>query len=176
MSWTSMFKWATFREILLPSSGDFKRYFYHWQILERYFSHHQDTSPIIEILLSTFFGHFTSLKTLNIKIFKKFNKTPGDIIILQICAINENHMMCGSWDMECDWENVLSFWTVFCPFTTQKIKILQKWKKKIPQNIILRKCTKNHDHMLHCSWDPTHDRCNFYFSFWTNFCPFTPLA
>ena len=125
-----MFKWATFREILLPSSGDFKRYFYHWQILERYFSHHQDTSPIIEILLSTFFGHFTSLKTLNIKIFKKFNKTPGDIIILQICAINENHMMCGSWDMECDWENVLSFWTVFCPFTTQKIKILQKWKKK----------------------------------------------
>ena len=26
-------------------------------------------------------------------------------------------------------------------------------------------CTKNHDHMLYCSWDLTHDEYNFYFSF-----------
>ena len=38
------------------------------------------------------------------------------------------------------------------------------------------KCTKNHDHMLYCSWDMTCDRCNCYFSFWAIFCPFTPLT
>ena len=32
--------------------------------------------------------------------FKK--KTPGDIIILYICTINDNYMMYDSWDMEHD--------------------------------------------------------------------------
>ena len=57
---------------------------------------------------------------------------PQDIIILQMSTINDNHMMYGSWDMERDGQNFLSLWTIFCPFTrltTQKIKILQKWKK-----------------------------------------------
>ena len=39
--------------------------------------------------------------------------------------------------------------------------------------IILQNCTKNHDHMLYCSWDVVHDRCNCCFSFWAIFCPFT---
>ena len=41
--------------------------------------------------------------------------------------------------------------------------------------IILQKCTKNHDHMLYCSCDMAHDRCNCYFSFWAIFCSFNPL-
>ena len=64
--------------------------------------------------------------------FEKLKKTPGDIIILHMCTINDNHMMYGSWDMEHDGQNFLSFWTVFCPFTpltTWKIKILKNWKK-----------------------------------------------
>ena len=35
----------------------------------------------------------------------------------------------GSWAMECDRQNFLSFWAIFCPFTPiiiQKIKILEK--------------------------------------------------
>ena len=39
--------------------------------------------------------------------------------------------------------------------------------KKAHGDIILHKCTKNHDHMLHCSWDTMHDICNFHFSFYT---------
>ena len=31
--------------------------------------------------------------------------------------------------------------------------------------VILHKCTKNHDHMLYCSWDMTCDRYNFFFHF-----------
>ena len=59
------------------------------------------------------------------KLWKSEKKPHGDII-LQMRTINENHMMYGSWDMEHDWQNFLSLWTIFCPFTTQKIKIFKK--------------------------------------------------
>ena len=93
-------------------------------------------------------------------------------------------------------QNFLSFWTIFCTFTplkTQKIKILKLGHfspfypcknpknqnfgkmKKTPEDIILYKSTKNHDHMLHCSWDTMCDRSNSYFLFWVIFCCFTPL-
>ena len=51
----------------------------------------------------------------------------------------------------------------------------ENWEKKQkhPGDIItLHKCTKNHDHMLYCSWEMVCDKCNFYFSFWAIFCPF----
>ena len=47
------------------------------------------------------------------------------------CTKNHNHMMYASWDIECNRHNFLSFWAIFCtftPLTTQKIKILKKWK------------------------------------------------
>ena len=68
-----------------------------------------------------------------------------------MCTINDNHIMYGSWDMEGDGQNFLSF------------------------IIILHKCTKNYDHTLHYFWDTIHDRCNFYFSSWAIFYPFPPL-
>ena len=43
-----------------------------------------------------------------------------------------NHLMYGSWDVEHEGQNILSFWTSFCtftPLTTHKIKILKKWEK-----------------------------------------------
>ena len=44
----------------------------------------------------------------------------------------------------------------------------------MPRDIILHhKCTKNHDHMLYCCCDMVHDGCNFCFSFWAIFSPFT---
>ena len=66
--------------------------------------------------------------------FEKMKKPPADIITLHMCTINDNHMMHGSWVIERDQHNFLSFWTVFCPFTpltTRKIKILKKWKKHL---------------------------------------------
>ena len=119
----------------------------------------------------TAFCPFTPLTTWKIKILKNWKKTPEDIIILH------NYMIDGSWDMKYDRKNFLSFWTIFLPFhplKTQKIKILKKMKKRTGDIIILHKCTKNHDHMLHCSWDMMWDRCNSYLLFWAIFCPFTP--
>ena len=66
--------------------------------------------------------------------------TPDDIIILQMCTINDSHMMYGSWDMDCNEQNFCHFRPFFAllpppppsappPLTTRKIKILKKWIK-----------------------------------------------
>ena len=84
-----------------------------------------------------------------------------------------------SWNMERDRQNFLSFWTIFWPFTppnNPKNQNFEKMKKMPGDIIILHKCTKNHNHMLHCSWDTMRDGCNSYFLFWAIFCPFTPLT
>ena len=62
------------------------------------------------------FGSFSPLTTQKIKILK-LKKAPGDVIILYICTINDNHMMYGSWDMESNRQISLSFWTTICSFT-----------------------------------------------------------
>ena len=90
--------------------------------------------------------------------FEKLKKTPGDIIILHMYTIIDNHVMYGSWNMECDGHFVLSFWTIFCPFnpsplTTQKLKIKKKMKKAPGDITILHICIKYYDHMMHDSWD-----------------------
>ena len=74
------------------------------------------------------------------KISEKLKKSPGDIIILKMCTINENHIMYGS-----------ETWRA-----TDNKKI-----KKTPVDITtLHKCTKNHDHMLYCYRDMARDGCN----------------
>ena len=54
-----------------------------------------------------------------------------------------------------------------------KTKKTKKTKKKTRRDIILLKCTKNHDHMLYFSWDMVRDGCNFYFHFVLFSCRFT---
>ena len=130
----------------------------------------------------TVFRPFISLTIQKIKILKKGKKTIRDIIILHMCTTNDNHMMYGSWDMEHDRHNFLSFWTVFALLPSSKqLKKPKFWKnekkkkKKMPGDIIiLHKCIINDNHVMHGSWDMKRDRYNC-LSFWTVFCPFTPL-
>ena len=68
---------------------------------------------------------------------------------------------------------ILGYFLPFNPPNSPKNENL-KTMKKTPEDIrcfILHKCTKNHDHMLYCSWDMVRDRCH-YFTFWAIFCPF----
>ena len=51
--------------------------------------------------------------------FEKMKKVTEDISFY-LCAVNDNHMMSASSDMECNRLNFLSFWTIFCPFTPLK--------------------------------------------------------
>ena len=64
-----------------------------------------------------FYAPLSSLWTQKIKILKKWKKVLEDIIILQMFTINDSHMIYGFSDMECNRQNVSSFWTVFCPFS-----------------------------------------------------------
>ena len=89
----------------------------------------------LKLAILSLFCPFTPLKTKKKKKFfwKNDKNIIGDII-LHICTKNPNHMMYGSWDMEYDGHNFLSFWTIFCPFTTlttQKIKNFEKIKKHL---------------------------------------------
>ena len=105
-------------------------------------------------------------------------KFAGDIIILHMCTKNHNHLMYGSWDMECDRQKFLSLWTVFWRFSpfsglwTQKIKIFKKKKKALEDIIILQVLPINESHMTYGFSDMECNRNNFLF--WTVFCPFTP--
>ena len=100
----------------------------------------------------------------------------GDIIILHMHTKNHNHVMYGFWDMECDRQNFLSLWTIFWSFTplwTQKIKILQKWKKHLNILSFLQMFTISHCHMIFGFSDRECNRQNF-FVILNRFLPFHP--
>ena len=79
------------------------------------------------------FGPFFALlplKNLKNQNFEKMKKVPGDVIILHKCTKNHDHMLHCSWDTICDKCNSFFYFGLcFGPLTTQKIKILKKWKK-----------------------------------------------
>ena len=113
------------------------------------------------------FCPFTALLTPKIKIWEKMHIIPKILSFLDMYIINEGQMMYGSWNIKPDRQSFLSFWVVFYHLTWTNLKnqYFEKKKKKKSGDIILHKCTKNHDHMLYCSWDMERDRCNCYFSF-----------
>ena len=98
-----------------------------------------------------YFLHFYPPNNLKNQNFEIMKKPPGASITLNMCTINENHMMYGSWDMEHDRQNFLSFWTVFCPLLPWQPKESKFWKmKKTARDIIiLHKCTINDNHMMY---------------------------
>ena len=126
----------------------------------------------------SFFAHLPHYWPPKLKFGKKCKKNP-DIILLHMCNINPDHTMYASWDMKCNRQIFfvkLGHFLPFYPPNSPKNQNLKKRKKNMPRDIIiLHNCTKNHDHMLYCSWDMARDGCN-YFSFWAIFCLFTPLT
>ena len=101
---------------------------------------------------------------------------PEYIILLHNCAINEDHMMYGSWDIRHNGQNFLSLWAIFCPFPRQpkKSKFWKDEEKKPLQIYItishMRTTRQSYDV---CSWDMERDRHNF-LTFWSIFCPYPP--
>ena len=104
-----------------------------WQSYDLWFQRYRAQQTDFFVILDHFLTFFPPNNP-KIKILKKWKKHLELLIIfLRTCTINDNHTMHGSWDMECDRQNVLSFRTIFCTFTllkTQQIKILKKMKKK----------------------------------------------
>ena len=83
------------------------------------------------------FCSFAPLLTPEIKICNKCKKSPGDIILLHMCTINQDHMMYGSWDMKFNRQIFfvilgkffLSSWAIFCPFVLFIFENIKNEKK-----------------------------------------------
>ena len=89
-------------------------------------------------------------------------KMPEEIIILQMCTINDNHwcLVPGIWRVtDRIFYHFGSFFAL--PPSNQKIRILKNWKKTPTDIIILHMCTINDNHMMYGSWDMEHNRNNF---------------
>ena len=86
-----------------------------WRSCDVWFLRYKGTTDRFWWFWATFCS-FTLLTIRKTKILKKFKKRHGDII-LHLRTKNDNRMMYGSWDMECNRHNFLSFWTIFCPIT-----------------------------------------------------------
>ena len=104
---------------------------------------------------------------------KNEKRTPRDIILLQMCTINKDHMMYVFWDIKCNGQIFCHFGPFFALYPlTWKIKIWKKWKKSL--NILLfYTCVPKMTIMMYGSWDMEPDKLIF-LSLWTIFCPFTP--
>ena len=118
------------------------------------------------------FGHFSPFYPPERWKYQKWKKKPGDIIIL--------YWLYCSRDMTCDGCNCYFhfglYFSLLLPPNSPKNQNFIKMKKNPGDIIILHQCPKNHDHMLYCSWEMEHDKCNCYFSFWPILCPFTLFA
>ena len=68
------------------------------------------------VILGYFLPFYPSNNTKN-QNFEKNEKNLLEILSFYTSALNENHMMYDSWDMEHSRQNFFSFWTIFCPFT-----------------------------------------------------------
>ena len=81
-------------------------------------------------------------------------KNPGDIIILQISTMNDNHMMYGSWDMECNrifFFVILDHFLLFYPPNNPKNQNFEKMKKPPGDIIILHRRNINDNHIMYGS-------------------------
>ena len=69
---------------------------------------------------------------------EKMKKTPGDIIILHKCIINDNHMIYGSRDTKCNRQNFSVIWGYFLPFyLSNSLKNLNIKKKKKKKSLLI---------------------------------------
>ena len=141
----------------------FTNVYHKWQSYDVWFPRYRVQETEFFCHFGLFFAHLPTNNPKN-QNFEKMKKPPEDIIILQRCNINGNHVMYGSWDTKCNRQIFLSFWNIFCPITpltTQKIKILKKMKEKLRDITILTMYTKNDIHMMYDSWNMERDGHNF---------------
>ena len=75
-------------------------------------------------------------------------KTPGDIIILQLCTTNDNHDV---WLLRylAQQTEFLTFWAIFCPLSPKnpENQNFDKMKKLPGDIIILHKCNLDDNHI-----------------------------
>ena len=123
------------------------------------------------VVLGHFFS-FSLLKTKKKKKSKKWKKIAGDIIILDMCTKNHNHMMYGYWDTEWDrqiFSVILGLFLFFHPLLILKIKFWKNERNVLTYYPFTHMYHINEDYMAPAKKD------NF-LSFLVIFFTFTPLT
>ena len=139
----------------------FTHVYHKWRSYDLWFLRYGVWQTEVFVILDHFLPFYPP-NNLENQSFEKIKNNLGDIIILHMCIINNNHMIYSSWDMECDRQNFLSFWAIFYPFThltIRKIKVLKKLENP-GDIIILQMCTINEIHMMYASWGMERNRQN----------------
>ena len=169
----------------------FTNVYHKWQSYDVWFLRYGVQQTEFFVILDHFLPFYPPNNPKN-QNFEKMKKTPGDIIILHMCTINDNHMMYGSWDIDSTSSPAhlalgkrLIFSATDRLFVTLDHSLpfyhpnnlenqnLEKTKKTPGDIIILHLCTINDNHIMYGSWDMEHDGQNFLSSS-AIFCPFTP--
>ena len=130
------------------------------------------------------FALLSHFKTTKIKLLKKWkkkkqqkknnkNKNKPTDIILHRCTINNNHIMYDSWYMEGKGQN---FFVIFCQlFVILKTQNFEKTKKNAWRYHFTQLSQKLWSYATLFLRYFSFYFISFYSSFWTIFCPFTPL-
>ena len=90
----------------------FTNAYHNWQSHDVWFLKYEMQQTESLIILDHFLPFYPPNNPKNLN-FEKLKKTPGDIITLHMCTINDNHMMYSSWYMKGEGQNFLLFWTIF---------------------------------------------------------------
>ena len=96
------------------------------------------------------FCHFTPLVCWGRKLkFGKNVKKNGNIILLHMCTINEDHIVYDSWNIRHNRQFfvILGHFLLVDPPNNQKNQNFEKMKKAL-EDIILPLCTTNYDHII----------------------------
>ena len=95
-----------------------------------------------------------NFNTYNLHFLKKIKKNTWRYI-LRMCTKPENDMIYSFWDIEHARLELVILGHVlpFYPTNNPQNQNFEKMKKNAWRYYHLHKWTKNHDHMLHCSWD-----------------------
>ena len=86
----------------------FTNVYHRWQSYDVWFLRYGVQRREVFIILDRFLPSYLP-NNLKIQNFENMQNQPGDVIILNKCNINDNHMMYGSWDTEHDGQTFLSF-------------------------------------------------------------------
>ena len=151
-----------------------KHVYHKWRSYDMWFLKYEVQQTEFFVIL----GHFLPFYVLTTKFWKNEKKTWRYYHFTHVYHTWQSYdvwfLRYGAW--RTIFFVILDRFLPFYPPNNPKNKTFEKVKKNPDDAIILHESTKNHDHMLHYSWDTMHDRCNSYFLFWTIFHPFTHLT
>ena len=112
----------------------FTNVYHKWQSYNVWFLRYGVQRTDFFVILDCFLPFYSSSNPKSQNFEKKWKKTPGDIIILHRCSINDNHMMYGSRHIKHD----RHFLTFYPPNNPKKSKFWENEKQHLE---ILSFCT-----------------------------------